>query len=358
MFTSRATIGEIKIAAAPVSTNQGFKNLSPKPNIDGIFLFYQIQRLKNQFLKYAAGSTFLEINRKDIGRVKIPHPSKNTIQNKIGEILQNLDHTIEKTEALIKKYQQIKAGLMHDLFTRGITADGKLRPPREQAPELYQETPIGWIPRDWTPSTLRPCLIDNPTNGVYKPAELIGEGALMVGQTAFTKERSVDFSLCRRGQVTDDELRQYGIAKNNILVTRVFATVDGVGLPTLVPDVPEPSVYESNMMRLRVAPDVLVPRLLFEWLRSPKARNYILTNANASNQVSVNQVVLNKLPVSLMNEDEQRKIVIVIEKNDKKIADEKDNLSKLKQMKSGLMHDLLTGKVQVNVDQSETIHAT
>ena len=35
---------------------------------------------------------------------------------------------------------------MHDLFTRGVTADGKLRPPREQAPELYQETPVGWIP--------------------------------------------------------------------------------------------------------------------------------------------------------------------------------------------------------------------
>ena len=38
---------------------------------------------------------------------------------------------------------------MHDLFTRGIGPDGQLRPPREQAPELYQETPIGWIPKEW-----------------------------------------------------------------------------------------------------------------------------------------------------------------------------------------------------------------
>ncbi|MDQ7074089.1 MAG: hypothetical protein Q9O24_02825 [Gammaproteobacteria bacterium] len=65
------------------------------------------------------------------------------------KFLQTIDQTIEKTEALIEKYQQIKAGLMHDLFTRGITADGKLRPPREQAPELYQETSTGWIPKDW-----------------------------------------------------------------------------------------------------------------------------------------------------------------------------------------------------------------
>src|SRR3546814_14615067 len=43
---------------------------------------------------------------------------------------------------------------MHDLFTRGVTADGQLRPPREQAPELYKESPLGWIPNDWTVSSV------------------------------------------------------------------------------------------------------------------------------------------------------------------------------------------------------------
>jgi len=49
-------------------------------------------------------------------------------QRKIARILQTIDQTIEKTQALIEKYQQIKAGLMHDLFTRGIGSDGQLRP--------------------------------------------------------------------------------------------------------------------------------------------------------------------------------------------------------------------------------------
>ena len=56
---------------------------------------------------------------------------------------------IEQTETLIAKYQQIKAGLMHDLFTRGVTPDGKLRPTRAEAPQLYQESPLGWIPKEW-----------------------------------------------------------------------------------------------------------------------------------------------------------------------------------------------------------------
>ncbi|MGB5599730.1 MAG: restriction endonuclease subunit S, partial [Thiothrix litoralis] len=73
---------------------------------------------------------------------------KISLQKKIATILQTIDQTIESTQALIEKYQLIKAGLMHDLFTRGIGADGKLRPPREEAPELYQETAIGWIPKE------------------------------------------------------------------------------------------------------------------------------------------------------------------------------------------------------------------
>jgi type I restriction enzyme S subunit len=65
------------------------------------------------------------------------------------QVLSSIDAAIEKAEALIDKYQQLKAGLMQDLFTRGVLPDGELRPPREQAPELYQETAIGWIPKEW-----------------------------------------------------------------------------------------------------------------------------------------------------------------------------------------------------------------
>jgi type I restriction enzyme S subunit len=38
---------------------------------------------------------------------------------------------------------------MHDLFTRGVLPNGQLRPPREQAPDLYRETAIGWVPKEW-----------------------------------------------------------------------------------------------------------------------------------------------------------------------------------------------------------------
>ena len=68
---------------------------------------------------------------------------------KIAEILDTLDTTIRQTEAIIEKLKQVKQGLLHDLLTRGIDANGELRPPQSQAPHLYKDSPLGWIPREW-----------------------------------------------------------------------------------------------------------------------------------------------------------------------------------------------------------------
>ena len=53
---------------------------------------------------------------------------------------------------------------MHDLFTRGVTPDGKLRPTRAEAPQLYKESPLGWIPKEWEVTTSSDiCIIGNWT---------------------------------------------------------------------------------------------------------------------------------------------------------------------------------------------------
>jgi type I restriction enzyme, S subunit len=302
---------------------------------------------RTSMFKYARGTTVLMLDIDGIKRIPIRYPLTREVQERISSVLLGIDAAIEKTEALIAKYQHIKAGLMHDLFTRGVLPNCQLRPPREQAPELYRETAIGWIPADWTVSVLRACLTDSPTNGMYLPPAQIGEGTLLIGQTAFTLVRSIDFSLCRRGRVGSADLERYGIEREDILVTRVFATVQGVGLPTLVPDLPEDAVFESNMMRLRIDRTVIKAQLLFEWLRTSSLRRRIESGVNASNQASVNQKALNSLPVVLPNANEQDRILAKIKSIDNVHRTECAALSKLQSQKIGLMQDLLTGKVQV-----------
>ena len=50
------------------------------------------------------------------------------------DILDTLDTQIRQTEAIIAKLQQVKQGLLHDLLTRGIDANGHSAHPETKPP--------------------------------------------------------------------------------------------------------------------------------------------------------------------------------------------------------------------------------
>ena len=68
---------------------------------------------------------------------------------------------------------------MQDLFTRGVTTDGRLRPTHAQAPHLYKESPLGLIPKDWDFTTLSECLLGRvPKTDTVRRKSMSGLGSL------------------------------------------------------------------------------------------------------------------------------------------------------------------------------------
>lgn len=357
LLVTRTGVGKLAIAPCDIAISQDITGVyADRKQVNALFLYHRMRKGVEELKKLNQGTSINGIIRGDLLKYSIELPPLPH-QERIAEILSTLDEAIEQTEALIAKTQAIKTGLMHDLFTRGVTANGELRPPREEAPQLYKESLLGLVPITWRAESLRLCLRENPTNGIYKPAELIGRGNLLVGQAAFSADRHLDFSLARRAVVSADELSRFSLAENDLLVSRVFATVDGVGQPVLVPALPEPAVFESNMMRLRINTAVVRPRLLFEWLRCHRARRFIVAGVNASNQASINQQVLNPLPVLIPSSQEQERIEALIESHDERFATDQRTLEKLREMKHGLMHDLLTGRVPVPLPEPGALAA-
>jgi type I restriction enzyme, S subunit len=148
-------------------------------------------------------------------------------QVEISSILRTCDQTIEKTEALIEKYQQIKAGLMHDLFTCGIGPDGKLRPPREQAPELYQETPIGWIPKEWTPRKLKEILVatggylqTGPFGSQLHAHEYTQEGVTVVMPQDINEGIIEEEQIARITEPRAQSLLKHRLRKGDVIIAR------------------------------------------------------------------------------------------------------------------------------------------
>lgn len=132
LYTSRATIGAKAIAKVPIATNQGFANFIPKPGMDGEFLYYFLEHLTPVFTRLAAGTTFLEISKRDIRKVRCAIPPHEE-QLAIAKILAAIDAVLVQVQgsiriasvsttgsSLIDAYAMVRKGLVSDLMTGAV----------------------------------------------------------------------------------------------------------------------------------------------------------------------------------------------------------------------------------------------
>ena len=115
LLSSRATIGECSIAQRECTTNQGFQNLIPKNDTNNEFLYYLAQTKKHHFIKYASGSTFLEISNSEIRKTKCTVPGTEE-QTQIAAFLSALDDRISVQNKIIEDLKVLKKELCAKLF--------------------------------------------------------------------------------------------------------------------------------------------------------------------------------------------------------------------------------------------------
>ena len=79
LFSSRAPIGYIAIAANEVTTNQGFKSVVPNENVGTAFMYYLLKFLLPTIEGMASGSTFKEISGAGMKSIPVVIPDNKTI---------------------------------------------------------------------------------------------------------------------------------------------------------------------------------------------------------------------------------------------------------------------------------------
>ena len=139
LFTSRAPIGYIAIAANEVCTNQGFKSVVPNTElIDSQFLYYSLIFNKNKIIAMGSGTTFAEISGKVMANVEISLPPLD-IQKKIAAQLSEIDDKITVNKKICENLEaQAQALFKHWLVDFAPFKDGK-----------FVESVLGLIPEGW-----------------------------------------------------------------------------------------------------------------------------------------------------------------------------------------------------------------
>jgi type I restriction enzyme, S subunit len=116
LVCTRATIGEMAIATAPISTNQGFKNIIPNSKFNVEFLYHLLSFFKHKLIRYACGSTFLELSKKDFEKLTFIMPELDE-QLRIADLINTFEDEIETYRRVQSHLQSEKRALMQQLLT-------------------------------------------------------------------------------------------------------------------------------------------------------------------------------------------------------------------------------------------------
>jgi type I restriction enzyme, S subunit len=332
--------------------NQHLFKVVPYAKIDKRFFFNILDLYIDELGKGSHGSTMKHIKRSELRKFFVPIPISISEQQKIASILSSIDSEIENTHSLIAKFNAIKQGMMQDLLYRGIDENGELRKPYEEAPWLYEKTLIGHIPKDWRLSPLdKYCRVQggyafSSLDFVETGIQLIRIGALY--ENRFDLKRDPVFLPYNFAE----KFKEFLVESGDVLIS-LTGTVgkQDYGFAVMVPETKRKMLLNQRAGRF-VTFDGISKRFLIQLLHSDLYLKQLYSQPGGTKQANLTgkQVVSALLPIPPILEQEQ--IADSILSVEKTIEKEKLFADKLHDIKSGLMQDLLTGKVRVKVDES------
>lgn len=118
LFSSRAPIGYVAIAANEVCTNQGFKSVIPNENTDPLFLFYLLKYNKDKIEGMGSGTTFKEVSGNTMKNIVVNVPTDKKVQEKIAAILGTIDDKIEENEQINNNLEQQYISIVDNLLSK------------------------------------------------------------------------------------------------------------------------------------------------------------------------------------------------------------------------------------------------
>ena len=338
-----ATVGKPIIVDMDACIHDGFVQLYDYENADTEYLFYLLQFHENDFEKRGQPGTQVNLNTTIVENEKVFIPRNIKEQQKIAKIIATADNLLYQTKALIEKYQSIKQGMMHDLFTRGIETNGQLRPSHHDAPQLYKQTELGWIPKEWDVPKLSE-ITSKITDGSHFSPVPQKEG-WPIGNVKDMGKYDFIYKECTEILKSQFDLlvaQNCSPVKNDVLLSK-----DGTIGKVLLFKGDKNIVLLSSIAIIRPLAEVSSVYLKF-LLESEyfDMQLYSMQSGSALKRLVLKDI--NKLCFPFPKErKEQESIGARLMAIENKIRNEEVSLKKQKQVKKGLMQDLLTGKVRV-----------
>ena len=236
------------------------------------------------------GASYPAITDRELLSVEIPVPPLETqrrIVARIEELFAELDAARRIHAAFVHDAEHLFPAISSTLFA-SLIAEKQLQLPFAE-------------------------LIVDSRNGLYKPQTFYGSGTRIVRIDSFESGKIRRWGELKCLEVTLSELEKYCLQIGDVLVNRVNGSIDVLGKAVTVDQLPEPTVFESNIMRFRLNTTLVFPEFVVAFLSAGPGRVQIRAKARAIQQFSINQSDVGSIVVPVPSLPELRRIVAYLD---------------------------------------------
>ncbi|MFZ2451622.1 MAG: restriction endonuclease subunit S [Methylovulum miyakonense] len=231
----------------------------------------------------------------------------------------------------------MKQGLLQDLLTRGVDENGQLRPPYHQHPDLYQQTELGWLPKEWKTIAIGE-VCESLVPGRDKP-NLDGGGIPWI---TIADIQDNQFVSCSKNSLS---LSKSSINKANARLmpakTVLMSCVGEFGISAIANN----ELVANQQLHGFICGNKILPEWLMMQIRTSKRQIELM--ATQTTIAYLNKTGCELIKITLPEINEQHKVFSMIKEFMDSTLLEGSQLNKLHLIKTGLMQDLLTGRRRV-----------
>jgi type I restriction enzyme S subunit len=296
--------------------------LKAKVGTDQGFIYFSL--VHKNILRFLASGTRAKLNRAELDKIEVPLPPTKAEQEAIAEALSDADALVESLEQLLAKKHQLKQGAMQELLT------GKKRLPGFSG--------------EWKVRSLRNCLLTDPDYGINAPGVPI-DGNL----PSYLRITDIDDD----GRLTNENRvavnhplsGNYLLQPNEIVFARTGASV---GKSYLYDTADGEMVFAGFLIRVKIDRSKLCPAFLASYTRTRRYWSWVKMMSMRSGQPGINGKEYASLELHLPPSiDEQFAIAAILSDMDAEIAALEGKTAKARQLKQGMMQELLTGRIRL-----------
>lgn len=310
------------------------------------FVEYFLRTIREDLAQFAPATAQANINLEILNQVSVPLPPLNEqkrIVTKIEELRDRHQAAKQALEEVPKLCDRFRQSVLAAAFRGDLTADWREENPDvEPASVLLERIRIerqkSWekaddnkrkskykepirvdpcvlpeIPLEWEWVSLDSLITYGPQNGLYLPQTAYGIGVPILRIDNFQDGWSNSSEELRLVNASENDIALYSLQEDDLVINRVNSP-SHLGKTLLVEPRNLPSLFESNMMRLKIAKTISV-KYLELYLRSPLGKKLLTEHAKwAVNQASINQTDVKTTAIPIPPLQEQIAVVEAVAK--------------------------------------------